>query len=101
MQPRMKNPVLHLPGALEAIHALHKSMEKADVPRATLELVNLRASQINGCSVCVDMHWRALRPSMTDERATHPSARRRGGWRSRVALVDLWRPRPRCRSEQA
>jgi AhpD family alkylhydroperoxidase len=57
----MKNPVLHLSGALDAIHALHKSMEKADVPRATLELVNLRASQINGCSVCADMHWRALR----------------------------------------
>jgi AhpD family alkylhydroperoxidase len=32
-----------------------------DVPRQTLELVNLRASQINGCAVCVDMHSRALK----------------------------------------
>jgi len=31
------------------------------VPRATLELVNVRVGQINGCSVCVDMHCRALR----------------------------------------
>jgi len=57
----MKNPALSLPGAYEAIMAIHKSIEKADVPRVTLEFVNLRASQINGCSVCVDMHWRMLR----------------------------------------
>jgi len=61
MQPRIKNPALALPGALEAIQALHKSIDKAGVPHVTLELVNLRASQINGCSVCVDIHWRALR----------------------------------------
>jgi AhpD family alkylhydroperoxidase len=57
----MKNPALALPGALEAIQALHKSIETCGVPRATFELTNLRASQINGCSVCVDIHWRALR----------------------------------------
>jgi AhpD family alkylhydroperoxidase len=57
----MKNPAMSLPGAFEALMALSKSIEKAGVPRATLELLNMRASQINGCSVCVDMHWRALR----------------------------------------
>ena len=61
MQPRMKNPALLLPGALEAIQALHKSIASAGVSPVLLELVNLRASQINGCSVCVDIHWRALR----------------------------------------
>jgi AhpD family alkylhydroperoxidase len=61
MQSRMKNPALSLPGAYDALQALHKSIEKGGVPRATLELTNLRASQINGCSVCVDMHSRALR----------------------------------------
>jgi AhpD family alkylhydroperoxidase len=61
MEPRIKNPFAHLPGALEAIHALHKATQKAGVPEATFELTRLRASQINGCSVCVDMHWRVLR----------------------------------------
>jgi AhpD family alkylhydroperoxidase len=61
MEPRMKNPFTHLPGAFEALQALAKSIEKAGVPRATLELANLRTSQINGCSVCVDMHSRALK----------------------------------------
>lgn len=61
MQARIKNPVLVFPGALEAIQALHKSTAKADLPRTLLEIVNLRASQINGCSVCVDMHSRALK----------------------------------------
>jgi AhpD family alkylhydroperoxidase len=61
MEPRMKSPAMSLPGAFDALQALHKSIEKADVPRATLELMNLRASQINGCSVCIDMHSRALR----------------------------------------
>jgi AhpD family alkylhydroperoxidase len=57
----MKSPAMTLPGAREALMALHKSIEKCGVPRATLELINLRASQINGCSVCVDMHSRALK----------------------------------------
>lgn len=61
MKPRMKNPAMSLPGAFDALQALHKLTEKGGVPRATLELMNLRASQINGCSVCVDMHSRALK----------------------------------------
>jgi AhpD family alkylhydroperoxidase len=61
MQPRMKNPAMSLPGAFDALQALHKLTEKGGVPRATLELMNLRASQVNGCSVCVDMHSRALK----------------------------------------
>ncbi len=61
MQARMKNPATTMPGAYDALQALHKAIEKAGVPRVTLELMNLRASQINGCSVCVDMHSRALK----------------------------------------
>ena len=80
MQPRMKNPATSLPGALEAIQALHKSIEKAGVPRVTLELMNLRASQINGCSVCVDIHWRALR--------------KLGEKDARIFLVSAWREAP-------
>jgi AhpD family alkylhydroperoxidase len=61
MQARIKNPALTLPGSLDAIYALLKATEKADLPPVTTELVNLRASQINGCSVCVDIHTRALK----------------------------------------
>jgi AhpD family alkylhydroperoxidase len=61
MQPRMKNPAMALPGTMEALMTLAKSTEKCGVPRTTLELMNARASQINGCSVCVDMHARILK----------------------------------------
>ena len=61
MQPRIKSPAMTVPGALEALIALTKSVEKCSVPRTTLELMNLRASQINGCSVCLDLHSRALK----------------------------------------
>jgi AhpD family alkylhydroperoxidase len=61
MQPRIKTPALTLPGALEALLAVNKSTERCGIPRATLELVHGRVGQINGCSVCVDMHARALK----------------------------------------
>jgi AhpD family alkylhydroperoxidase len=61
MQPRMKSPVFTLPGAMDAIMAVAKSTENRGVPRVTLELVHLRVGQVNGCSVCVDMHSRALK----------------------------------------
>lgn len=61
MQPRIKQPAMTVPGAFEALMALTKSIEKSGVPRATLELMNMRASQINGCSVCLDLHSRALK----------------------------------------
>lgn len=58
MQARIKNPAMILPGAMPALQALGKSAEQAGVPQRTLALVHLRASQINGCSVCVDMAFR-------------------------------------------
>jgi AhpD family alkylhydroperoxidase len=61
MQPRIKSPALTLPGARDAILSIVKTVETSGVPRATLELVNVRVGQINGCSVCVDMHCRALK----------------------------------------
>jgi AhpD family alkylhydroperoxidase len=69
MQARMKNPVFILPDAMKALHALKQATEQGGVPAATLGLVELRASQINGCSVCVDMHWRLMRKAgETDDR---------------------------------
>jgi AhpD family alkylhydroperoxidase len=49
----MENPATLLPGALPAILALGKVTKQGGVPESTLELVHLRASQINGCSACV------------------------------------------------
>jgi hypothetical protein len=56
MQSRIKNPAMSLPGAYDALQALHKTIEKGGVPRATLELMNLRASQSTGAacaSTCI------------------------------------------------
>jgi AhpD family alkylhydroperoxidase len=68
MQARIQNPVALIPGAIEAMQAFSKCAEKGGVPAKTLSLVHLRASQINGCSVCVDLHVRVLRGDETDER---------------------------------
>ena len=69
MEPRIANPVLTIPGALQALVALSNAAKQAGVPATTFDLVHLRASQINGCSVCVDMHARDLkRAGESDER---------------------------------
>jgi len=58
-----------VPDAMQALLALNTAMEKGDVPKITMGLVHLRASQVNGCSVCVDMGWRGLKQAgETDER---------------------------------
>src|SRR5436190_2550638 len=59
MQARMTNPAFLLPDAMQAMFALNKSLE-GKLPLKTRKLVHLRASQINGCSVCVDMHAKEL-----------------------------------------
>jgi hypothetical protein len=51
MQARMNNPVTILSEALQALHALKAATDKGGVPPKTIALVELRASQINGCSV--------------------------------------------------
>ncbi|GII59627.1 alkyl hydroperoxide reductase AhpD [Planotetraspora thailandica] len=53
MKARMTNPAMVLPHVTEAVGGLFKAMHAGDVPQRTLELVHLRASQINGCSACV------------------------------------------------
>src|SRR5215218_2562773 len=61
MQARMSNPAIAVPGAMAALQALSDAAHKTGIPDTTLELVHLRASQINGCSVCLQMHARDLR----------------------------------------
>jgi AhpD family alkylhydroperoxidase len=65
----MTHPVFVLPDALKALTAYSKSGEDVGVPPETIEMVHLRASQINGCSVCVEMHSNALKKAgESDER---------------------------------
>ena len=65
----MNNPVLFLPAALHAFQALEAAMENRGVPSPTFGVAERRASQINGCSVCVDIHCRELRKAgETDKR---------------------------------
>jgi AhpD family alkylhydroperoxidase len=61
MQARMTNPAMLIPDAMQALLAVNTATEKSGIPPAISGLAHLRASQINGCSVCVDMGWRMLR----------------------------------------
>jgi len=54
VQARMTNPAAIVPGAMQAIQALTEAAQKCGAPPEVLHLVHLRASQINGCSACVD-----------------------------------------------
>jgi AhpD family alkylhydroperoxidase len=87
MQARMKNPAAIVPGAMQAIQALHSAAEKGGVPSTTLGLVHLRASQINGCSSCVDFGTRqAKKAGESDERLFAV-----GAWREAPYFTDAER----------
>lgn len=69
MKARIQNIATLIPDAVKAGQALGAAAAKTGVPTKTLNLIYLRASQINGCGVCVDMHPRHMRKSgETDER---------------------------------
>ena len=80
MQARIKNPAVTIPGVLEALQQLGASATSAGIPETTLYMVSLRASQINGCSVCVDIHSRELEHA--------------GESPERILLVAAWREAP-------
>ena len=84
MQSRTTSPAFSVPGALEALQTLATAVDKAareaGVPQTTIDLVSLRASQINGCAVCLDMHARA--------------AARRGVTAQQLATLAAWRDAP-------
>jgi AhpD family alkylhydroperoxidase len=87
MQTRIKNPAVIIPDAMKPIQALYAAAGKGGVPQTTLELVHLRASQINGCSVCVDSGSRsAKKAGETDERLFAVAA-----WREAPYFTDAER----------
>ena len=87
MESRMKNPAIILPDAMQALLALNSAIEKGGLPPATIGLVHLRVSQINECSVCVDMHCRMSKQGgETDERLFSVAA-----WRDTPYFTDAER----------
>src|SRR3954468_20923896 len=80
MHPRIKNPAMSVPGAMDALQQLSAAAQRTGVPATTLYLVEMRASQINGCSVCLDMHSREMKG------AGEPD--------ERIFMVGAWRESP-------
>jgi AhpD family alkylhydroperoxidase len=63
------HPIFTVPGAMEGLQALDRAMRGTGISPLTLELVNLRASQINACGVCAVQHPKLARElGETDER---------------------------------
>jgi AhpD family alkylhydroperoxidase len=87
MDARMTHPVLVLPDAMKALVALSKAAQSGDVPDTTHQLIHLRVSHINGCSLCVDMHARELKDAgENDERIWGVAA-----WRESPYFTDAER----------
>jgi AhpD family alkylhydroperoxidase len=68
------------PAAIQAVMGLEKALGKSSLEKPLTELVRLRASQINGCAYCVDMHSADARKAGEDER--------------RLAAVCVWHETP-------
>ena len=65
------------PRAAQAMFALHKYVEDSGLEHSLLELIKTRASQINGCALCLDMHTK--------------DARAGGETEQRLYLLNAWR----------
>ncbi len=68
------------PEAYETMLALERYLHRCGLERSLIELVKLRASQINGCAYCIDMHTK--------------DARAAGETEQRLYLLDAWRESP-------
>src|SRR3954470_5141491 len=68
------------PGSLQAMYKLQKYVEESGLERSLLELVKIRASQINGCAYCIDMHTK--------------DARALGETEQRLYALSAWREAP-------
>ena len=80
LEPRIANPALAVPGAMDALAALSKAISRVGIPPGLIELMHLRASQINGCGVCAVQH-----PKI---------ARKLGESDDRIFAVAAWRDAP-------
>lgn len=79
MQPRIDYPNV-APGAIAAMRGLEAYLAESGLEPSLLDLVKLRASQINGCAYCIDMHSK--------------DARSRGESEQRLYELDAWQETP-------
>lgn len=68
------------PAAIKAVMGLEEQIGKSGLEKPLVELVRLRASQINGCAYCIDLHTRDARKGGEDDR--------------RLATLSVWRETP-------
>ena len=68
------------PGVYDAMDALDRYVASCGLEESLLHLVRLRASQLNGCAYCLDMHWKDLRALEESEQ--------------RLYSLDAWRECP-------
>jgi AhpD family alkylhydroperoxidase len=80
LEARITHPAFAVPGAMDAMQALNKAISRVRISPKLLELINLRASQINGCGVCAVQH-----PKI---------ARKLGEADDRIFAVAAWRDAP-------
>ena len=80
LEPRIASPAFAVPGAMDALAQLHKAIGRVGISPRLLELIHLRASQINGCGVCAVQH-----PKI---------ARKLGESDDRIFAVAAWRDAP-------
>ena len=79
MKPRI-NYAKVAPGVYDAMDALDTYLAACGLEESLLHLVRLRASQLNGCAYCIDMHWKDLRAL--------------GETEQRLYGLDAWRESP-------
>src|SRR5271154_1017298 len=79
MKPRM-NFYQAAPDTIKALSALESQGQASGLEQSLIELVKTRASQINGCAFCINMHTQ--------------DARKRGETEQRLYLLDAWRESP-------
>jgi len=79
MKPRI-NFQQAAPDTIKAFIALETQIQSSGLEQSLIELVKTRASQINGCAYCINMHTQ--------------DARKRGETEQRLYLLDAWREAP-------
>jgi AhpD family alkylhydroperoxidase len=84
MTPRVTNPFKLAPEAVKAMMALETTLQSRGLEHNLLELVKLRASQINGCAFCIHMHVTDLRSHGETEMRLHML----GAWRESTLFTD-------------
>jgi AhpD family alkylhydroperoxidase len=85
MNTRFKMVIVQ-PGAYKAMNALDQFIKTSSISPLHREMINIRASQINGCAYCVNIHTR--------------DARKLGETEQRIYLMSVWKEAPNIFTEE-